>query len=63
MISTQILSKPKSEISDQDSDDEEFFSNKPKRPTNIKSSTPVLDNFGRDLTKMASDESIRPNCW
>ena len=60
-INTNFSSKPKSEISDSDSDDEEFFSNKPKRSSrNIKSSTPVLDNFGRDLTKMASEEKLDP---
>ena len=60
-INTNFSSKPKSEISDSDSDDEEFFSNKPKKSSrNIKSSTPVLDNFGRDLTKMASDEKLDP---
>ena len=60
-INTNFSSKPKSEISDSDSDDEEYFSNKPKKSSrNIKSSTPVLDNFGRDLTKMASDEKLDP---
>ena len=48
--------------SDSHSDEEEFFSNKPKNPTkgNKKSSTPVLDNFGRDLTKMASEDKLDP---
>ena len=60
-INTNFSSNPKSEISDSDSDDEEFYSNKPKKSSrNIKSSTPVLDNFGRDLTKMASEEKLDP---
>ncbi|MEC8611261.1 MAG: ATP-dependent Clp protease ATP-binding subunit [Bacteroidota bacterium] len=51
-----------SSSSDSHSDEEEFFSNKPKNPTkgNKKSSTPVLDNFGRDLTKMASEDKLDP---
>ena len=42
-----------------------FSSNRPKKQLEIhlKSSTPVLDNFGRDLTNMASDDKLRPNCW
>ena len=42
--------------------EEEFFSNNPKHPIkgNKKSSTPVLDNFGRDLTNMASEDKLDP---
>lgn len=32
----------------------------PKRPADTKSKTPVLDNFGRDLTKMAEDNRLDP---
>jgi len=32
----------------------------PKRPTDSKSKTPVLDNFGRDLTKMAEENRLDP---
>ncbi len=31
-----------------------------KKPTDSKSKTPVLDNFGRDLTKMAEDGKLDP---
>jgi len=32
----------------------------PRRPSDSKSNTPVLDNFGRDLTKMAEDGKLDP---
>ena len=31
-----------------------------KSPTNTKSKTPVLDNFGRDITKLAEDDKLDP---
>ncbi|ADY52339.1 ATPase AAA-2 domain protein [Pseudopedobacter saltans DSM 12145] len=39
--------------------EEESFS-QPKKVSDIKSKTPVLDNFGRDLTKMAEDGKLDP---
>lgn len=39
-------------------DDEQFTS--PKKVSDIKSKTPVLDNFGRDLTKAAEDGKLDP---
>ena len=33
---------------------------KPKKTSNIKSKTPVLDNFGRDLTKAAEENRLDP---
>ncbi len=60
-INTSLSSNPRSEMGDSESDEEELFSNRPKKTSrNTKSSTPVLDNFGRDLTKMASDEKLDP---
>jgi ATP-dependent Clp protease ATP-binding subunit ClpC len=54
-------SSPSAELGDNEPEDEELFSNKPKRPSgSSKSSTPVLDNFGRDLTKMASEDKLDP---
>ncbi len=55
----------KSEIgnTEHENEDDELFAKKPTKPTqpaNTKSSTPVLDNFGRDLTKMAADSSLDP---
>jgi len=34
--------------------------NAPKKPTDSKSKTPVLDNFGRDLTDMATEGRLDP---
>ena len=50
-----------SESSPQDADDE-LFSKKQGNPkaSKDKSSTPVLDNFGRDLTNMASNDRLDP---
>lgn len=49
---------------DEDSDDSTFgASNNPgsaKKQGDSKSKTPVLDNFGRDLTKMAEDGKLDP---
>lgn len=39
-------------------DDEAFTA--PKKVSDIKSKTPVLDNFGRDLTRMAEDGKLDP---
>ena len=55
---------PKAEYSEsnpQDADDE-LFQKKQDNPkaSNVKSSTPVLDNFGRDLTNMASNDRLDP---
>ncbi|MCA0429620.1 MAG: ATP-dependent Clp protease ATP-binding subunit [Bacteroidetes bacterium] len=50
---------------DNDDDNDESFgaSNNPsgaKKPGDSKSKTPVLDNFGRDLTKMAEEGKLDP---
>ncbi|MFO0356350.1 MAG: ATP-dependent Clp protease ATP-binding subunit [Sphingobacteriaceae bacterium] len=49
---------------DDDGDDEAAFggtsSSSQKKPGENKSKTPVLDNFGRDLTKMAEDGKLDP---
>tara|TARA_Y100000813_G_C24160370_1_gene351813 strand:- start:319 stop:2892 length:2574 start_codon:yes stop_codon:yes gene_type:complete len=60
-INTSLSSNPRSEMGASEPDEEEFFSNRPKKTSrNTKSSTPVLDNFGRDLTKMAAEEKLDP---
>jgi len=51
--------------SDGDDDDTDNFANannpgSQKKPGESKSKTPVLDNFGRDLTKMAEDGKLDP---
>ncbi|MFA6946719.1 MAG: ATP-dependent Clp protease ATP-binding subunit, partial [Pedobacter sp.] len=44
---------------DDDYREEESFS-QPKKVSDIKSKTPVLDNFGRDLTRAAEDGKLDP---
>ena len=44
---------------DDDFKDDDAFS-APKKVSDIKSKTPVLDNFGRDLTRMAEDGKLDP---
>ena len=57
---------PKAEFpgtpSDDDGDDDNFTasSSSAKKPVDSKSKTPVLDNFGRDLTKAAEDGKLDP---
>jgi ATP-dependent Clp protease ATP-binding subunit ClpC len=54
---------PKSEMpgaSDEDDDDRGMSGSIQKKPGDSKSKTPVLDNFGRDLTKMAEDGKLDP---
>lgn len=54
---------PKAEFSDEGSQDDsmrESSFNSPSSKTNKKSKTPVLDNFGRDLTEMAEEGKLDP---
>jgi len=68
MVSTNIPPPPKSEFSDENEDDFEdekqragFQQQRPgKTAPNAKSKTPVLDNFGRDITKMAEAGTLDP---
>jgi ATP-dependent Clp protease ATP-binding subunit ClpC len=41
-------------------DQEENPSTKSRKKTNSKSNTPILDNFGRDVTRLAQEDSIDP---
>jgi len=51
---------------DRGDDDESFEEDRPNRPSskgskgNSKSKTPVLDNFGRDITKLADEGRLDP---
>ncbi len=59
-----LLNTPRSEaannpIDDNNDDDERNFLN-PKKVTDSKSKTPVLDNFGRDLTNLAEEGKLDP---
>ncbi|MBS1640580.1 MAG: ATP-dependent Clp protease ATP-binding subunit [Bacteroidetes bacterium] len=69
MVSTNNPSIPKSEFTENDDDDFDdekqrsgFQQPKPgaKQQGNVKSKTPVLDNFGRDITKLAETGSLDP---
>jgi ATP-dependent Clp protease ATP-binding subunit ClpC len=46
--------------SDDDNEEREDFGSGLKKPTDPKSKTPVLDNFGRDLTKAAEEGRLDP---
>ncbi|GGG87663.1 ATP-dependent Clp protease ClpC [Parapedobacter pyrenivorans] len=50
---------PGSAAGDDDFKEEDHFS-QPKKVSDIKSKTPVLDNFGRDLTKAAEEGRLDP---
>ena len=55
---------PKAEFpntpSDDDEEVEDEFSRTSKKPVDPKSKTPVLDNFGRDLTKLGEEGKLDP---
>lgn len=50
------------DVYEDDDDDlmDEIRPERPKKSSNIKSKTPVLDNFGRDLTKAAEENRLDP---
>ncbi len=57
------INNPKAEFPSESSDDDEETrgSNNPvKKPADPKSKTPVLDNFGRDLTRAAEENRLDP---
>lgn len=51
---------PKSEFPGNNDDDENFDASTTRKAPDSKSKTPVLDNFGRDLTKMAEVGKLDP---
>ena len=52
---------PESADEDEDAKEEDFSSStSSKKSSETKSKTPVLDNFGRDLTKLAEDDKLDP---
>jgi ATP-dependent Clp protease ATP-binding subunit ClpC len=57
-------SDPKAEFPgtppDEDADDDTFSAGNAKKAVDSKSKTPVLDNFGRDLTKAAEEGKLDP---
>jgi ATP-dependent Clp protease ATP-binding subunit ClpC len=56
---TSKIDKIKNALSDDD-DDEPIPSSSSSKKPDVKSKTPVLDNFGRDLTKMAIEGKLDP---
>jgi ATP-dependent Clp protease ATP-binding subunit ClpC len=52
--------QPKAEFPSNSGGEEEENYTAPRKPTDPKSKTPVLDNFGRDLTKMAEAGKLDP---
>ena len=48
------------DMSDDQEDEGKSFANIPKKAGDSKSKTPVLDNFGRDLTKAAEENRLDP---
>ncbi len=55
-------SNPSAALSGDDDDEEPVRGSSPKqsKPGESKSKTPVLDNFGRDLTKLAEEDKLDP---
>ena len=51
---------PRAEFPGSSEEEEPFSSPSSKKPSDSKSKTPVLDNFGRDLTKMAELGKLDP---
>ncbi len=61
--SDDSIIKPKNELSDEtagEMEEGQGFSGGSKKFTDTKSKTPVLDNFGRDITKMAEEDRLDP---
>lgn len=61
----ELFNDPKAEFpgsptDDDDADDAGTFGSSTKKVADSKSKTPVLDNFGRDLTKAAEDGKLDP---
>ena len=54
-----IIEEPKDTLFDDD-DIEEVKPKEPAHKSNVKSKTPVLDNFGRDLTRAAEEKRLDP---
>lgn len=52
--------EPRAEFPGSGEDDDSGFSAAQRKPNDPKSKTPVLDNFGRDLTKMAESGKLDP---
>ncbi|MFH1161481.1 MAG: ATP-dependent Clp protease ATP-binding subunit [bacterium] len=51
---------PKDDDEEEPEESGKSFTNSPKRPSESKSKTPVLDNFGRDITRAAEEDRLDP---
>ncbi|MFH1296061.1 MAG: ATP-dependent Clp protease ATP-binding subunit [Bacteroidota bacterium] len=51
---------PKDDDEEEPEESEKGFSSSAKRPSESKSKTPVLDNFGRDITRAAEEDRLDP---
>lgn len=62
MTDKEELEDPRAEFpsSPEDDDEERSYSGPSKKQSDSKSKTPVLDNFGRDLTKLAEESKLDP---
>lgn len=60
MTMNKNYTPPKADFPGSRDEEEETGGGIPKRPTDSKSKTPVLDNFGRDLTKLAELGRLDP---
>ena len=61
MQNIDVSSKHDDSSMEEDEDDEIFGPSTPEKPkSSSKSTTPVLDNFGRDLTKYATEGRLDP---
>ncbi len=62
-INNDMLDTPRAEFpgsSSPSDEDGDSFGSSSRKPTDSKSKTPVLDNFGRDLTKLAEAGKLDP---
>jgi ATP-dependent Clp protease ATP-binding subunit ClpC len=61
LVNRDVRNELPGSTNDDDGDDEgNAFSSGAKKPIDPKSKTPVLDNFGRDLTKLAEEGKLDP---
>ena len=60
MPEAEFPGSPTDEPDDEDEEDDAFRTGGSKRVSDSKTKTPVLDNFGRDITKLAEEDKLDP---
>lgn len=55
-----VIEEPKDDFSEDEDEEGEFKDTTQHKTGNMKSKTPVLDNFGRDLTRAAEENRLDP---